>query len=303
MLLALVADMGAVKEWFERLIRILDFELIKLGNISLTPGVIIKVAIYIAITIFLLRLLKKIVVDREDWKLPKGRRWGFFKILKYVVWVVASFVVLQSVGIELSPFFNAIAGLLIGLGVGAAPIFNTYLSGLIVQLEGTIKVDDVVEVDGVVGQVKDINLRNSKIQTRDDIVIIMPNHKFVTESAINWSHDHDNTRFRVPVGVGYGSDVDVVERALLECMSEQKGISNYPKPMVWFEDFGNSSLDFTCVFYSHEALSMPQLKSQLRFKVWRKFKEYGIEIPFPQQDLHLKTVSDQAQSAFAHTGS
>lgn len=302
MLLALVADLSALKEWFERLIRILDFELLRLGNISVTPGIIIKVAVYIAITIFLLRLLKRIVVDREDWKLPRGRRWAFFKILKYIVWVISFIVVLNSVGIEMSPFFQAVSALLIGLGVGAAPIFNAYLSGLIVQLEGTVKIDDVVEVDGVVGQVKDINLRNSKIQTRDDIVIIMPNHKLVTENAINWSHDHENTRFKVPVGVSYGSDVDLVERALLECMSETKGVSNYPKPMVWFEDFGNSSLQFNCVFHSHEALALPQMKSQLRFKIWRKFKEYGIEIPFPQRDLHLKTVSDQAQSALANSG-
>ncbi len=251
MLLDMVVDLGAVKDWFERLIRILDFELLKLGNISITPGIIIKVAIYVGITVFLLRLLKRLLVDRETWKLAKGRRWAFFKIMKYVVWVIAAFVVMQSIGLQLSPLFNAMAALLIGLGVGAAPIFNDLISGIIIQFEGTIKIGDVIEVDGIVGIVTEINLRNSKVKTRDDIYMIMPNHKFVTEKAINWSLDKDDTRFRVAVGVSYGSDVNIVEKAMLECMSEQKGISNYPKPMVWFDDFGNSSLDFNCVFWSN----------------------------------------------------
>lgn len=301
MLMALIADLGAVKDWFERLIRILDFELIKLGNISVTPGIIVKVTLYLLITIYLLRLLKRLLVDKETWKLSKGRRWAFFKMVKYVVWVIATFVVLQSIGLQLSPLFNAMAALLIGLGVGAAPIFNDLVSGIIIQIEGTIKIGDVIEVDGIVGVVKDINLRNSKVKTREDVYMIMPNHKFVTEKAINWSHDHDNTRFQVAVGVSYGSDVDVVEKALLEAMSEQKGISNYPKSMVWFDDFGNSSLDFNCVFWSSEALAIPKLKSELRFKIWRKFKEYNIQIPFPQRDLHIKTVSGQAEGAFARS--
>ena len=303
MWMALVVDLEAVKDWFERLIRILDFELIKLGNIAVTPGVLIKVALYLLVTVLLLRLLKRVLVDRSNWKLPKGRRWAFFKIVKYIVWVIAAFVVFQSLGIEMSPVFNALAGLLIGLGVGAAPIFNAYLAGIIIQFEGTIQIDDVVEVDGIVGVVKDINLRNSKVQTRDDIVMIMPNHKFIQEKAINWSHDHDNTRFQVKVGVSYGSDVDNVEKVLLECMSEQKGISNYPKPMVWFDDFGNSSLDFNCVFWSNESFTIPKLKSELRFKIWRKFQEFGISIPFPQSDLHIKTVSEQAEGAFRHARS
>jgi len=193
------------------------------------------------------------------------------------------------------------AALLIGLGVGAAPIFNDLVSGIIIQIEGTIKIDDIIEVDGIVGVVKDINLRNSKVKTREDVYMIMPNHKFVTEKAINWSHDHDNTRFHVTVGVSYSSDVDIVEKGLLECMSEQKGISNYPKPMVWFDDFGNSSLDFNCIFWSSEAFTIPKLKSELRFKIWRKFKEYDIQIPFPQRDLHIKTISEQAEGAFSRS--
>ena len=103
------------------------------------------------------------------------------------------------------------------------------------------------------------------------------------------------------VGVSYDSNVDEVEKALLECMSDQKGISNYPKPMVWFEDFGNSSLDFSCVFWSSESFVIPKLKSELRFKIWRKFREYGIHIPYPQQDLHLRSISEQAEGALSRS--
>ena len=119
--------------------------------------------------------------------------------------------------------------------------------------------------------------------------MIIPNHKFISERVINWSHNFNKTRFHVAVGVAYGSDTKLVKEALLECCRDMNEIFDQPKPFVRFTDFGESSLDFQLFFWSEYVFEIENIKSELRFRIDQKFREKGIEIPFPQRDLHIKS--------------
>jgi small-conductance mechanosensitive channel len=149
-------------------------------------------------------------------------------------------------------------------------------------------VGDVVELEGDVGIVKEIGFRTTKIENRDNIILIIPNSKFIGENVINWSHIEQKTRFSVDVGVAYGSDVELVKKVLLECARDHQEVTEYPKPFVRFDDFGNSSLDFQLFFWTDNAFRVENIKSDLRFAIDKKFRENKITIPFPQRDVHIK---------------
>lgn len=148
-----------------------------------------------------------------------------------------------------------------------------------------------MEVDGIVGRVTIIKLRTSEIVTRDGINIIVPNHKFITENVINWSHNKKPTRFKVEVGVAYGSDVEQVKALLLKSVEELPeaitGLKEY-NPVIRLSDFAESSVNFDILFWSYNHFQFETIKSDLRFIISRKFKENHIEIPFPQRDIHIR---------------
>lgn len=139
----------------------------------------------------------------------------------------------------------------------------------------------------MVGRVKDIGVRTTKVVERDNIILIIPNSKFTSDNVINWSHMDQKSRFNVAVGVAYGSDVRLVEKVLLECANECNEVVKNPHPFVRFEDFGDSSLDFKLFFWSSNSFFVEQTKSKLRFAIDQKFRENGVTIPFPQRDLHI----------------
>ena len=125
--------------------------------------------------------------------------------------------------------------------------------------------------------------------TRDDIVMIIPNSKFINENVVNWTHSNDNTRFHLKVGVAYGSDVDKVKFILEKCANDHPSVTKNPKPSVRFTDFGNSSLDFELLFHSNSVFRVENVKSELRFMIDREFRRSEVVIPFPQRDLHIRS--------------
>ena len=151
-----------------------------------------------------------------------------------------------------------------------------------------MSVGDIVEVDGKVGRVFEIKLRTTRCITRDDKVVIIPNHKFISETIYNYTQNHKTTRESVKVGVAYGSDVTLVTKILEESVMSQKGVLKSPKPFVLFEDFGDSALMFAINFYINDSFSDPRIKSAIRYKIDAKFRENNISIPFPQRDVHIK---------------
>ena len=197
-------------------------------------------------------------------------------------------MILESLGVEISILLASIAALLVGVGLGIQQLFNDLASGIILLIERKLRIDDVIQLeDGEVGKVTNIGLRTSEIKTRDDIIMIIPNSKFVNDKIINWSHIDQNTRFHVNVGVAYGSDVNIVTECLLKCAHEHSEVSKSPEPFVRFEDFGDSSLDFQLFFWVEKSFIVERIKSDIRYLIYKAFDDHKIQIPFPQRDLHI----------------
>ena len=208
--------------------------------------------------------------------------------MKYFIWVIVIGLALETIGIHYNLLIASSAALLVGIGFGLQQIFNDYISGIIILFEGNLKVNDVVQMeDGTIGMVKEIHLRTSKIETRDDYTIIVPNHKLISDNIINWSHMESRTRFHVSVGVAYGSDTKLVKEVLLDCAHDHPDIVTHPEPFVRFTDFGNSSLDFQLFFWTLKTFRVENIKSSMRFKIDEEFRKNNIRIPFPQRDVHI----------------
>lgn len=272
----------------------LKFALIETKDFDITVYEILIILFIFLITAMLLRLLKKIFNAREKKKeFDPGRSHAILKIIQYAVWVIVILVSFETVGIKLTLLLAGSAALLVGLGLGLQQIFQDIMSGIAILFEGIIKVEDIVEIqDGTIGRVIEIGLRTSKMETRDNIIMVIPNSKFVTDIVINWSHIEKKTRFHVDVGVAYGSDVDTVTQVLLKCAVDQPKISPSPKPFVRFNDFGNSSLDFQLFFWTTDTFSVEFIKSEIRYKIDAAFRKNKIQIPFPQRDVHIRSQSE-----------
>ncbi len=267
----------------------LNYSLITSKNFSLTVyGVLIVIGVVI-ITIIALRIMKRVfkrfIAKRES---DQGVYWSVFLFVKYLTWVIVVIALLDTVGVQISVLLASIAALLVGVGLGIQQLFNDIASGLVLIIERNLQINDVIQLDdGTVGKVIEIDLRTSKIKTRDDIVMIVPNSKFVNDRIINWSHIDFKTRFCVEVGVAYGSDIRLVSELLKSCASSNIKIANKPEPFVRFNNFGESSLDFQLYFWAKETFLVENIKSDLRFAIDDAFRKNGVTIPFPQRDVHM----------------
>lgn len=268
---------------------ILNYAFITIGDFTLNLYNLIAAAIIIIlarIVMFVVsRVLRRIFHKQQ---VDTGRRYAVKQFAKYIIYTVAALLTLQALGINLSLVWAGSAALLVGIGLGLQEVFLNLTSGIILLIEGTVEVGDVLDIDGLVGRVSKIGIRTSKIETRDGISIVVPNSKLVTDKVTNWSHNEQPTRFQIYVGVAYSSDVDLVTDLLLASANQHKDVLKTPPPRVQFNDFGNSSLDFILHFHSLEFWRIEMVKSEIRYAITKNFRVHDIEIPFPQQDLWLR---------------
>lgn len=271
--------------------RIKDFlndELITIGDHHITMFQIVVVAVVVALTWFSIKGLKKVIVNRGNYsELERGRRLSVFKLFQYVLWVIVFLLTLEGLGFEITLLLAGSAALLVGIGLGLQEVFKDFVSGIILLFDGTIRVSDVIEIDGIVGRVQEISLRSSELETREGIVLIIPNSRFIVGNVINWTHNRKLTRFKIELGVAYGSDVEKVREVLVQCASEHPDVVKNPEPFVFFSDFGESQLTFTLLFHSRSVFKIEFVRSDIRFAIDKAFRENGITIPFPQRDVHI----------------
>lgn len=268
---------------------ILDYPIIDTEKVQVKPVHFFLAALVIIGTRILLMGIEKLFGFEKQ--LAAGdinRRKSVFKVFSYIIWVIAVLVILNLANIRLTLFLGAGAALLVGIGFGLQQIFADLISGLFLLFEDNLREGDVVELNnGTVGIVTSIGARTSKVKTRDNVILIIPNSNFISHEVINWSHIENRTRFDVSVGVAYGSDVQLVKRVLLECAGNNPDISNTPQPFVRFQDFGDSSLNFSLYFWTPKSFEVENIKSDIRFAIESKFRENKIQIPFPQRDVHI----------------
>lgn len=271
--------MNAFKEF-------LDFSIPVTDTIHLEVKTIIFIVFVILITGVLLKLIKKIVnkrLNEED----KGKFKAIFSFLQYFVYLIVLIIALESSGIQVSVLLAGSAALLVGIGLGLQTLFQDIISGIFILLDKTLTVNDVIEVDGKVGKILEIKLRTTRAVTIDDKVLIIPNHKFLTQSLFNWTQNGVQTTEGVDVGVAYGSDVALVKEILIDVAKNHPKILKNKPPRVLFTNFGDSALEFKLLFDINNSYAHTIIKSDLRFAIDQKFREHNITIPFPQRDVHL----------------
>jgi len=275
--------METLKDFFE-------IELISIGKYEIQVSAIVNIVLILVITKLVLWLAKKTLFrKRKRVELDRGNVFALFQIIRYVIWVIAFGLILEAIGIKITVLIAGSAALLVGVGLGLQQTFNDVISGVILLSEKSIKIDDVLEIDGDIVRIQTIGLRTSKALNTDDISIIIPNSLITTNKVINWSHQAKKTRFRISVGVAYGSNVDLVIKVLEESAFEHPDISDRELTEARLVNFGNSSLDFQVLFYSKNIFRISKVKSDIRRIINKKFAANGIAIPFPQLDLHLKS--------------
>jgi small-conductance mechanosensitive channel len=257
---------------------LLKTEIISTGNYTMTAGNLLVAVIIFVGTYFLIRIIAALITRTFNRRnRPDGRHFSIIQLVKYFIWTLAFVFILQTLGLNITFLIASSAALLVGIGLGLQNVFKDFISGITLLIEGTIKVDDIVEVDGLVVKVNEIALRTSKVTTREDNVVIIPNHKFIEEKIVNWTNNMLPSRFMIEVGVDYSSDAMLVEKILIECATLHKDV---------LKDFGKSSLDFQLIFYSYNLFRIENVKSNIRFEILEAFRINNIVIPFPQHVIH-----------------
>jgi small-conductance mechanosensitive channel len=270
--------------------KFLEFELISVGENNIRVYTLVTILIIFLITKLILWVIKNTLISKRKFRrLDKGSAYALFQIINYVIWVIAVGFILETVGVKVTVLIAGSAALLVGVGLGLQQTFNDVISGIILLSEQSIKIDDVLDIDGDIVKIQSIGLRTSKALNTDDVSIIIPNSLITTNKVINWSHQTMKTRFRIDVGVAYGSDIDLVIKILEESAFEHPDISDRGSTEARLVNFGNSSLDFQVLFFSQNIFRISKVKSDIRRNISRKFASNNISIPFPQMDLHLKS--------------
>lgn len=274
-----------VDVWNHEFLNLGDFRL-SLSTILGTLGII--VVLWFGAK-FAGRILRKTFLDKTH--LNDGLKFSVQRVTGYVLFAVGALICLQKMGVNLTNLtvFSGTLGL--GLGLGLQTIAKNFASGLVLLFEQAVKVGDRVQIEDLLGDIVHIGSRGTWVRTNDNVVMIVPNSEFVEGRVTNWTANDRSVRLTVALGVSYGSDPEQVQRVLMRVAAENPDVLEEPAPHVAFVGFGDSSLDFHLRVWTVYWVTRPRvLRSELYFATFAAFKAEGIEIPFPQRDLHLKTL-------------
>lgn len=264
----------------------LQTNIIELGNYTLKLHNVISLIVFIGFVILISFIIKRIIYKSSTLDLAK--KFSISKLFKYLVIAISFVVSLHLLGFNVSVLLAGSAALLVGLGFGLQNLFNDFISGIILLLDRTLKVGDIIEVNSMIYKVQEINFRTTTVLGRDDNYIILPNSELTGNSVINWTHSEISSRFKVTVGVDYSTDIQTLMRVLKEVAKANKQVLNSPEPFVRFEDYADSALLFSVYFYTNEVFRVENIKSEIRVEIFKALKDNNISIPFPQRVVHIK---------------
>ena len=281
----------ASNDLFNRVQGFLDTRLFTIGTTEVTLSAIFVFLFILLVIIILSRLIARKLVERILIRLQieEGTRYTFRRIVELTFILIGAIIAFQSIGINLSGLAVIFGLLSVGIGFGLQNITSNFVAGLILLFERPIKVGDRVTVGGVEGDVMDINIRSTTVRSLNNIDIIVPNSEFVSAQVVNWSHGDRKIRLDIEVGVSYQSDLDTVLRSLREVALENPEILRDPEPDVHLREFGDSSWNMKLRVWIDNPKRHPVVRSDINCAIVRKFRENGVEIPFPQRDLHLRS--------------
>lgn len=278
----------------------LDVPLFDIGKQPLTTISLIKILLFVAILgivsgYFKSFFEKKLLVHTG---LEEGQRYAIARITSYLFFALGMVIGLESTGLDLSSLVVLGGALGLGVGLGLQTVVSNFVAGLILLLEQPVRVGDRIQVGDTYGDVVALKGRSTWIRTNDNVVIIVPNSDFIEKSVTNWTANDRQVRVNIPIGVSYGCNPVQVKEVLLRIAAANPDVMATPAPDVYFEEFGDSSLNFTLRVWTTTKVHIPLLlKSDLYFAIFEEFGKLGIEIPFPQRDLHLRSIDPDAAKA------
>ncbi|WP_317167221.1 mechanosensitive ion channel family protein [Tenacibaculum pelagium] len=270
----------------EKLNKILNYTFHFNKDIGISVKAVLVLIIVLILASVLLNLFKRLVVKRLE-KEDKNKFDTVFSFSRWLIYIIIFLTTLNSSGVNVTAIFAASAALLIGVGLALQTFFQDIISGIFIIVDQSVHVGDIIELDGKVGRVEEIKLRTTRAVTIDNKVLVIPNHKYLSNSLYNWTQNGTTTRESVSVGVAYGSDVQLVKSLLLKAANEHPKVFQHPAPLVIFENFGDSALEFKLIFTLNDSFQALIPQSEIRFKIDELFREYDITIPFPQRDMRI----------------
>ncbi|MDK2849260.1 MAG: hypothetical protein PWP34_2613 [Desulfuromonadales bacterium] len=269
-----------------------DFVLFKIQDVGITISHLVVAAFAILLSLvasrFIRLALRKQVLDKMH--IDKGLEYALLRFIHYIILIIGVYIGLKTINIPLGAIVGLFAVIGVGIGFGLQNLASNFISGVILLLERPVKVGDRLEVNDVWGDVKRINLRTTLIETPDNIAIIVPNSKLLENEVTNFSYGDPKIRLRIPVGIAYGSDCEKASEIMIQAATENNRVLKNPAPKTWFREFGDSSLNFMLLCWIPNAVEKFDVISELNHAIDKGFRENGIEIPFPQRDLHLRSA-------------
>lgn len=286
-------DWTWLAQWAAHWQRLMQVTLFTAGETRVTLWSLVYVLVLVYLVFWVSKRVQRWVTHGPllSQRLDVNRRQVVGTLMRYAMLAIGLLVILQTAGIDLTTF-NVLAGAVgIGIGFGLQNIISNFVAGLIILFERPIKIGDRIVVGGrTQGNVVSIGARATMVIDNDNVAVIVPNSKFITDEVVNWSHSDNKIRFRIPVTVAYGSDARQVERLLLEVAQADADVLDEPAPGVRFLAFGDDGIDMELRAWSRNLLDRKgRLVSQLNFAIYERFRAEGIQFPFPQRDLHLKS--------------
>lgn len=264
---------------------ILEYQIFSLGKYHLSLYEILFALFLTLIGWFSIKILKNLIYKSE--KIDISKKFAISQIMKYVIIIMTFFFIMKSLGVNVSPLLVGSGAVLVGIGLGLQNLILDFISGIIILVDRTIKVGDVIDIDGTIGQVLEITMRTTTILTRDGKHIIFPNSTLTKSKLTNFSHDNDVVRFEISVGVHYDTDIDLAEKLLIKAALEHEHVLHQEpyQPLVRLENFGDSALDLKLFYNSRNLFRQPKIQSDIRKNILKKFREHQINIPYPIRTL------------------
>lgn len=292
-----VADAAASRGWLD-LQPLLDFQLLHLAGISITVGGLVGAVLAFVLawsaSVLLRRALKR--YGERNHAANQAALYTLSMLVHYCLLAIGLFLALDSIGVSLGRFAVFAGAIGVGLGFGLQAIFSNFISGLILLFDRSLKVGDFVELSADMrGTVRAINIRATRITTNDNIDVLVPNSEFVTGRVVNWTHGSENRRIRVPFSVAYGADKELVKKAALEAASRVPftlATEGDKRPQVWLTNFADSKVDYMLVVWLtvEAARRNAAINAAYLWELDTSMKAHGIEMPFPQRDLNLRSL-------------
>lgn len=275
----------------DRLDQFFTYPLFIVNQTPITLSSLVFFVIIMGIFWIVNTLLRKFLNNRvlNRFKMPLSTQYTLTRIIQYVFLFVGIIIGFQVIGVNLSGLAVIFGFLSVGIGFGLQNLTSNFIAGLMLLFEQHIQVGDRITVGDTEGDVTEINIRSTTIRSLNNIAIVVPNSEFISSTVINWSHGDPKTRLEIDVGVSYNSDLDNVMNALLEAAKEHPLILPHPEPKAWLMSFGESAWNMRLLAWVGDPQGRRQVQSDINCAIVKKFRNKGVEIPFPQRDLHVRT--------------